>query len=520
MRGGETRHGTSTGEAMRRGAAKGAAVPAAGHAGGAGHAASSADSLVLMLAAAAFAVAQTAVVPGLGVLTKELRTTPANISWVLSAYLLSAAILTPMAGRLGDMFGKRRMLVIALVTFAAGSVLGALAVNVWMLVLARVVQGAGGGIIPLCFGLINDTFPAERRPGALGLMSAIAGIGAGGGLVMGGLLVDHASWQWIFWVGTAISAAAAFGAMRLPDSGMRAPGRIDVPGALLLAVGLTAPLLALTRTSAWGWLSARTLGLVGAGLVVLVLFGLFERRAAEPLVDLSVLARPAVLITNVVTALVGFCMFGAFVLIPQIAQTAESTGYGFGLSATGAGLLMFPACVAMLIAGSVSGRFTVRLGARALLAAGPFGAAGGLVGLALTRGSAAPVIALSIIVFTGVAVGMAAVPNIIIAAVPAGMTGQATGVNALVRSVGAALGSQVAATLLAASTDAATGLPTDGAFTQAFLLGAGGAVCAGLAGRLAPRRRRAGADARATPPEALTAVAPATASPHADDRAH
>ena len=161
---------------------------------------------------------------------------------------------------------------------------------------------------------------------------------------MGGLLIDHASWQWIFWAGAIMAGGAALGTLRVPASGRRTPGRIDVPGALLLAAGLAALLLALTKTATWGWGDARTLGLIAAGLLVLVLFGLYERRAAEPLVNMSVFGRP-VLATNLTTMLVGTGMFGAFVLIPQIAQTPKSSGYGFGVDATGAGLLLLPACL-------------------------------------------------------------------------------------------------------------------------------------------------------------------------------
>ncbi|WP_242424827.1 MFS transporter, partial [Frankia sp. EI5c] len=304
---------------------------------------------VLATAAAAFSIAQTAVVPGVGVLTEALHTSPANVAWVFSAYLVAAAILTPVLGRLGDMFGRRRLLVVSLAAFAVGSVLSALAGNIWLLVAARTVQGAGGGIFPLCFGIIGETLPESRRPGAIGLIAAIAGIGAGAGLLAGGLLLDHAGWRWIFWLGALMSAAAAAGALRLPGSDVRAPGRVDVRGALLLAVGLTAPLVALTQTSVWGWGSPRTLGLSAAGLVVLGLFVRFELRVEQPLVDMRVLARPVILATNFATLLVGCCMFGAFVLVPQIAQAPRSTGYGFGLDATGTGLLLLPASLAMLI---------------------------------------------------------------------------------------------------------------------------------------------------------------------------
>jgi EmrB/QacA subfamily drug resistance transporter len=442
---------------------------------------------VLALAATAYALAQTAVIPAMGGLAKSFDTSAQNVSWVLTGYLVSAAILTPILGRLGDMFGKRRMLLISLALFAAGAVLAAVTGNIWILVAARVLQGAGGGIFPLCFGIISDDFPRERRPGALGLISAIAGIGAGAGLLMGGLLIDHASYRWIFWSGAIMALLSMLGVRTLPRSGTGNPGRIDYAGAVLLGLGITAPLIALTKTAQWGWTGPRTLGLFGVGLVVLVVFGLFERRVPDPLVDIAVLGRPAVLVTNVTTLLVGFGMFGAFVLIPQIAQTPESSGYGFGMDATGAGLLLLPACLTMLVSGPVSGRLSVRYGGRVPLAAGVLIAAAGLAWLAADHGSRILVVCSSIVVFAGMGMGLAAMPNLIVDAVPPSMTGQATGVNALIRSLGSSVGSQVAATLLAGSVSAAHPLPKDGAFTKAFVIGAGAAVVAGIAAAFIPR---------------------------------
>src|SRR5882757_3669295 len=255
--------------------------------------------VVLALAATAYALAQTAVVPAMTGMAKALHTSSANVTWVLTGYLVAAAILTPVMGRLGDMFGKRRMLLIALLLFGGGAVLAAVVGNVWLVVAARVLQGAGGGIFPLCYGIISDDFPPNRRPGALGLISAIVGIGAGAGLLLGGLLIDHTSYRWIFWSGAIMAGLAALGVRTLPTGNSHVKGKVDYVGAALLGVGVTAPLIALTKTAAWGWTDARVLGLIAAGLVVLALFGRFEQRVREPLVDMAVLARPAVAATNI-----------------------------------------------------------------------------------------------------------------------------------------------------------------------------------------------------------------------------
>ena len=459
---------------------------------------------ILGLAALAFALAQTAVIPGMRGMTQSLHTSTQTVTWVLTGYLVAAAVLTPVMGRLGDMFGKRRMLAVALVLFGAGGAVAAVAPNVWIVVAARVLQGAGGGIFPLCFGIISDSFPEKRRPGALGLISAIAGVGAGAGLVLGGLLIDHATYHWIFWSGTIMAVLAIIGVRALPDSGERTPGRIDYAGTVLLAVGITAPLIALTKTTSWGWGSARTLGLIAGGLVVLVLFGLFERRVKAPLVNMSVFARPAVLVTNIATLLVGFAMFGAFVLVPQLAETPKISGYGFGLGATGAGLLLLPACLTMLVFGPLSGKLGVRFGARVPLIAGGLISAAGLALEAANHASEGAVLGYSIVVFAGVGLAFAAMPNLIVGAVPRSETGEATGVNTLLRSLGSSIGSQVAATLLAAGVTAAHPLPPGSAYTKAFAIGAGAAVAAGIAACFIPRA--AGPAAAAAPPERTAAV--------------
>lgn len=470
---------------------------------------SSLSLLFLALAAAAFSLAQTAIVPGVNVLGRELGASAEQVSWVMTGYLVSAAVLTPVMGRLGDMAGKKKILLVSLAMFTASSVAAALAPNVWVLIAARVAQGIGGGIFPLCYGIIADTFPRHRRPAALGLISALAGIGAGGGLLMGGLLLDHASWPWIFWSGAVISGIALAGAFRLPDSGRRYPGRIDITGTLLLATGLTAALIGLSQASSWGWRDPGTLGLMAGGVAVLAVFVLFESRTSEPLVNMSVLARPIVLMTNLAMLLFGAGMFGVFLLVPRIAQTPESVGYGFGLDATGSGLLLLPGSLVMLAAGSLSGRIGQRVGATVPLVIGSLMSCASLAGLALTHASTTTVALLSAGALGGIGLGMASMPNIILNSVPPEVAGQSTGVNALVRSVGSSIGSQVVATVLASSTLAALPLPTDGAFSTSFWIAAAACLLAAVAGALIPRRPSAD-DAPAA------ASAPAIRKPAAD----
>ncbi|MDX2939767.1 MFS transporter [Streptomyces ipomoeae] len=438
----------------------------------------------------AFSLAQTSVAPALGDIAASLHTSTHDVTWALTGYLVSAAVLTPVFGRLGDMFGKRRLLVISLALFAVGGALAAVGGSLALVVAGRVVMGVGGGIFPLCFGIIRDEFPQRRRAGAVGLISATAGIGGGLGLLMGGLLVDHASYRWIFWMGTIMAVVAAVAAQfMLPESPVRTPGRIDVTGTVLLGAGIIAPLIAISQAASWGWTSGRTLGLIAAGLAVLTVFVLVERRTPEPLVDMAVLARRPVLMTNLATLLLGFGMFGVFLLVPQLVETPEASGYGFGGDATRAGLLMLPGCLMMLVAGPLSGRLTTRFGGKMPMALGGLVTATGMALLAAEHGSQGAVLGFTMVVFVGIGLAFAAMPNLIVDNVEAAKTGEATGVNALVRSVGSSIGSQVIAGILAHSVTARHPLPTEHAYTVSFLVAGVGALVAAAVTVLIPRPR-------------------------------
>jgi MFS family permease len=365
-------------------------------------------------------------------------------------------------------------------------VVAAVSSSLWIVVAGRVIQGVGGGIFPLCFAIIRDEFPRDRVARGVGLMSAIAGIGGGLGLVLGGVLVDHVSYHWIFWLGAGMGLIAAIAAqLFVPESPIRTPGRLDLRGALVLAVGLVLPLLAISQAPHVGWGSARTLLLIGAGVAVLAFWVALERRTPQPLADIEALAKTPVLMTNIATLLVGFGMFGSFILIPTLAESPTSTGYGFGVDATHAGLLLLPGSLAMLALGPLSGIVGSRVGNKVPLAIGGFATALGLALLAVAHGSQGEVIGFSVLMSGGIGFAYAAMPNLIIDAVPPQQTGEATGFNALVRSVGSSLGSQVSATVLAAS--AVSGIAADSGFTRAFAVSAVVAGCAGALAVVIPR---------------------------------
>src|SRR5215210_7485476 len=423
---------------------------------------------VLLLAGVSFALSQTLVVPALPSISKEFGASATATSWVLTGFLLSASVATPIVGKLGDLFGKGRVLTIVLLLFALGGTVCALAGSIGVLIGGRVIQGVAGGVFPLAFGIVRDTFPRERMAAGLGIISAIFGIGGGIGLPLSGVIVDNFNLAWLFWISL-----------------------IAVPAAL------AAVLLGVTEANSWGWASARTIGLIAGGLLLLVLWTRFEAGRQDPLIDLGILAQRAVATTNLTGFLIGFAMFSSFLLIPQFAQASESTGYGFGASVTEAGLLLFPAAIAQLIAGPLAGRLGVVIGFRTTLAMGAGFAAAAFCLLAIAHAQPWEFVVAGALLGAGISFAFASMANLIVGAVPQSQVGIATGINTVTRTVGGAFGAAVATAILAGHTLAGTPVPTEGAYEAAFLMSAVGALLAIGAALLVPTRAAEAAASRA-----------------------
>ena len=435
----------------------------------------------------AYSLSQTMLVPALTELRTSLHTTQVLVTWLLTSYLVSAAVCTPVFGRLGDMFGKRRMLLVSVGAFAVGNVISALGQDVGVVIAGRVVQGAAGGMFPLLFGIIRDEFPREKVGGGIGLVSSTLGIGSGVGLLLGGVLVDAYSWHAIFWLGAAASLVSVVAiAIFVPESPVRATGRVDWAGAGVLSVGMVLVLFGVSEGKTWGWGSVRVLGLIAGGVVVLALWLPLQARTRDALVDVATLRAPAVLMTNLSTLLIGFGMFGAYVLVPQIIEAPTSTGYGHGGSATHAGLLILPGSLSMLLFGPLSGSLGSRFGHRWSLLIGCVLSTVGLATIAELHDSDLQVASLWFVVTIGIGFAFAAMPNLIVASVPSDQTGQATGFNAVVRSVGNSVGTQVTAVVVASSA-VGTQIATDSGFRNAFLLCAGVSAVSCVLTLLIPR---------------------------------
>lgn len=438
----------------------------------------------LMMAVFSYALMQTVVVPALGLLTRELRTTPAWSTWILSAFLLSSAVLTPLLGRMGDLYGKRRLLLGVLAVYTLGMAGAAMAQDIGQLIAARAVQGSALALVPLSMALLREAMPPARLPFAMGLISGIVGAGAGAGLVVGGLLADYLSWRSLFVLGAVLALVSLLMAVRwIPAGEPAARGRLDLPGAALLGLGLVALLLALTLGPSWGWTSAGVLGLFVLAVVAFAVLVVVERRRDDPLIDVAELTDRPMFMTHAAAFLFGAGSYFFYLAMPLFAQQdPAATGIGFGASVTMAGLLMLPGMLAIIPAGMVVGRMAAAWGPRWPLVAGFALAAAGAVLLAVAHAQMWQHLLFYAVVGAGSGLALGSLPKLIADIVPLSRTGTANGVNNIVRTVGSTVGSQLAAVVIASGV-------SNGAFTTLFWLAAAacvlGVVIAPLA--VAPR---------------------------------
>jgi EmrB/QacA subfamily drug resistance transporter len=444
---------------------------------------------VLALGGGAYAMMQSLVVPALPVLQDDLHTTPTGVAWVFTAYLLAASVATPIAGRLGDMFGKKRMLVVVLAGMGGGTLVAALATTLPVMIGARAIQGLGGAIFPLAFGIVRDEFPRERVAGGIALISGLLGVGGGLGIILGGPILDHLDYHWLFWIPLAVIIVAVIATMVIvPESPIRAPGNVNWLGATLLTLWLICLLVSISEAPTWGWLSARTLGLLIAAAVLAVAWVRAESRSVSPLVDMTMMRLRGVWTTNLAGLLIGFGMYSAFVLIPQFVQTPTSDGYGFGSSVTQSGLFLVPTTIAMMVASPLGGRLSGWFGSKVPLVLGATITMLAFVLLAVAHTAHWQVYLASSLIGVGVGFAFASMSNLIVEAVRPDQTGVATGMNAVMRTIGGAVGSQVAASILAASL-LADGTPKEHGYTLSFIIMAA-ALAAGIVASIAVPGRK------------------------------
>jgi EmrB/QacA subfamily drug resistance transporter len=462
---------------------------------------------VLALGVGAYALLQSLVIPVLTTVQHDLHTTQSAATWVLTAYLLSASIMTPILGRVGDIFGKERVFVITLVALAAGSLLAAIAPSIGVMIVARVIQGIGGGMLPVAFGIIRDEFPPEKVVGAVGILASLTAAGGGLGIVLAGPIVTVLNYHWLFWLPMIFTIIAAVCAVLfIPESPVRTPGRISWLPAILLSAWLVALLVALSEAPDWGWGSTKVIGLLAVAVVLAAGWVLTELRARTPLIDMKMMRLTAVWTNNLVALLIGMGMYATFAFLPEFVQTPSSAGYGFGASITRSGLMLLPASFTMFAAGMFAGRLTVRFGGKALVIAGCTVGAGSMAILAFAHAQQWEIYGSTALMGVGFGLAFSAMSALIVGAVPHSQTGVASGMNANIRTIGGSIGSAAMASIVT-SRLLPSGLPAQVGYTIGFAVMTGCLVLAALAGLLIPVMRRAAqtSSAPAYPEEIVTA---------------
>ncbi|MEV5779722.1 MFS transporter [Streptomyces sp. NPDC052287] len=449
---------------------------------------------VLAFAGIVVAVMQTLLVPVIKDLPKLLGTAPSNATWVLTSTLLAGAVATPIMGRLGDLFGKRRMLLASLSVMVVGSLIAGFTSDLLVMIAGRALQGFAMGAIPLGIGLMRDMLPREKLGSAMALMSSSIGVGGGLALPLAAVVAQHADWHSLFFLAAGLGVVSiVLTLVAVPESPMRAEGTFDVLGAIGLSAGLVLFLLPITKGSDWGWSSGTTLGLFAASAVVLVLWGVMELRVKAPLVDLRTTVRRSVLFTNLASIMVGVSFYVVSLVLPQLLQLPKATGYGLGQSMVVAGLCVAPLGLTMMFTAPVYARISAKYGPKVTLILGMliigigYGAGLGLMSAAWQT------IVIAVVLGAGIGLAYSSLPALIVGSVPASETGAANGLNTLMRSIGTSVSSAVIGMVLANTANDVGGVavPTMHGFRVSFMI-ATGAVAVGLVMALfLPRQRQA-----------------------------
>ena len=424
--------------------------------------------VVLLLGGSAYALLQSLVIPALPTIQHSLHTTQDAVTWVVTAYLLSASIATPIMGRVGDMVGKERVLLATLGALAVGSVVAGLAHSILVLVVGRAIQGIGGGVLPLSFGIIRDEFPAKKVATGVGVIAAMTAVGGGLGLVIAGPIITRLNYHWLFWIPLVIILVAGICTWAfVPESPVRTPGRIDLLAAVLLSGWLVALLVGVSEAPSWGWATPRVIGLFVLAVVLAVGWIAVELRSRQPLIDIHMMRVPAVWTNNLVAFLFGVGMYSVLAFLPEFLQTPTSAGYGFGAGIVQSGLFLLPLTVMMFVFGLLSGRIAARFGSKSAVVVGSAVSCSAYVVLAFAHTQPWQIYLASTLLGVGLGLAFSAMSNLIVHAVPPSQTGVASGMNANIRTIGGAVGASVMASIVTSQL-LADGFPAESGYTVGF----------------------------------------------------
>ncbi|MFT3871444.1 MAG: MFS transporter [Nocardioides sp.] len=441
------------------------------------------------------ALMQSLVIPIQAELPDLLGTDPGSASWAVTATLLAAAVTMPVTGRLADMYGKKRIMVVSAAILILGSLLAAMSSTLAPFLVGRVLQGMAMGYIPVAISMVREIAPPERRASAVAAVSATLGVGGALGLPLSAWIAQDYSWHGLFWLSTCLAIVVFVATLVVvPHIHDAHPAHLDVLGIVGMAVGLAAALIGISKGSEWGWTDARTLSGIIGGVIVLVVWAWYELRHDDPLVDLRTTAQRPVLFTNLSALLIGFAMMAQMIVVPQILEMPEATGYGLGQSILQAGLWVAPGGIMMMLFAPVSSTLINSIGARTTLSIGAVVISGGYLVALVLMNAPWQLMVSSMIASAGVGIGYAAMPTLILDNVPESEAGSSVGVNGLMRSVGTTIAGAVMAAIMTSQTVELGGgveIPSKEAFQVCLLVGALAAFAGALMALLIPAQRRA-----------------------------
>jgi MFS family permease len=395
---------------------------------------------------------ETMVIPGIYDIQKDLSTTATIASWITSAFLIVGAAVSPLFGKLGDIYGKKKIFLTVLLFYIAGVGLAGFATNIYMLIASRAIQGIGFAIVPLGLAIITDVFPKERVATAQGIISGTFAIGAAAGLIIGAYIVQDLSWQWAFHSAFILSIVLFFIALvALKKDVPGVKSKVDLVGTTMLMSGIVLVLLYLTEAPNLGWLSLENIALLIPGIVLTVGFFAFENKQTSPLIQLKLLKIRNVLVANLVGILSSMAMFLLFFAVIYYAQYPAP--YGLGLSVINTGLTLAPATLVMLIVGPLMGRLVTRIGPKPIITLGATISIIGLLLFIFFRGTTTELTVDVAVALVGVVSLIIPIVNMISVSVPKESTAVGLGMNTMLRNLGGAIGPVLATTIIATYSD-------------------------------------------------------------------
>ena len=434
--------------------------------------------------------AETMLIPAIPDLIRDFHVSYSMSSWILTSYLIAGAVMTPIAGKLSDIYGRKKILLIIMVIYVIGVSIAGFASDIYFMIFARVIQGIGISMFPIAFGMIRDQFPREKISIGQGVISSMFASGAIIGLTVGGIIVQNYGWQSTFFTIIPITIALLLVIWRFihvidsrdDDQSQNRPrileganisktssrddnstlskasNQIDIKGAITLAITVTSFLLVLTLIETSGSnimaasgndnypsnanSSALVLPFLIIGIIAFAFFVIIERREKHPLVDFKLMLHKSILPANLIIMLVGFSMFMVFQTVPILVRNPEPVG--FGEDAINAGKVQLPFAIVLLIFGPTSGFIVSKLGSLKPIIFGTFMTTAGFIGLLMFHSTELSVSVNLGILSTGLSLTSVGAMNVIILSTPQQFSGISLGMSSLMRIIGASIGPALA----------------------------------------------------------------------------